>query len=426
MLSIATLQLGSAMVFSSLPSLIHVSSFFYFWARQPSYATVSPFYFFVGASAFYCYTAYIFSYFFDITYIVGVDIQFLSESLSLINLYFGTLLLCIMVFQQKINHITSFIQQNTIKSTEQNSGKIGALINIILILIYFILFFQNGGMNFVGDFTVSRSIAAEILETGKIWLLEYVILGTSISVLYQSSKSYSAYKRIPSIFVISSLFTSSSYFILQLSLGNRRELIAFLLALFACRSLAGTRFSSKSLFLGLSFFLFSLGFVAVFRDRTSSGDSLITAANALGEFIYPWFTFQYEVQSAAPPSGDPIWITAAFRFMSSLAGGVPYLSGAQLFAMEVGYASDYSMGYAYTPLTEAYRALGVTGAILAGPTILLTLFFAMKLPGKSAFFVILTALALDMNRSEFFSSALQFAIVNFGFYLAMVRIPRIR
>jgi hypothetical protein len=149
-------------------------------------------------------------------------------------------------------------------------------------------------------------------------------------------------------------------------------------------------------------------------------------ANALGEFIYPWFTFQFEVQSDAPPSGDPIWITAALRYMSSLVGGDPYLSAAQLFAMKVHQASDYAMGYAYTPLTEAYSAFGVAGAILAGPAILLTLFVAMKLPGKAAFFVILSALALDINRSEFFSMVIQFLIVSFGFYLAMLRPIQIR
>lgn len=414
-------NLGSSFAVPAVIAMVHVLSFYGFWFGRPADFVISPFYLFCGASAFYCYTAYIFALFFDLGHIVGVNSGFLPNSLTIINIYFGSIVSCVLMFHGHFENAIRSVRHDVKISTFYHKGFVGASLNIFIIFSYFAIFVQSGGVAFIGDFSISRSLAAETLNIGKVWLLKYLILGTSISVIFHITRNHFIERRNPSsIMVISSLVTIL-YFLLQLSLGNRREFISIVLAALASISVAGGRIRRRYIVFALSVLFAFLGSVAVLRDTSSGGDYLIASANAVGEFIYPWFTFQFEVQSGDRPTGDPVWITSGMRYVASVMNGTPYFSAAQLFAMNVHYASDYAMGYAYTPVTEAYKALGVPGAIIAGPAILLTILLSLKSPGRFAFFMILSAEALDINRSEFFSMLIQFLIVTLGFYLGMIR-----
>ena len=287
----------------------------------------------------------------------------------------------------------------------------------LFFLIIYAYNYINTGVLFLIS-TESRLIITVAFESGKMWLIQYLMTGVSIAFIYEY---FFSNKRKNFQFYIG-IFSISFFWILYASLGSRRGLLSVVIALTFCYlARKGRRFGSRAIFCFIGICLL-FGFIAVIRQNTSDSTEenalAIQLSNIFGEFIYPTFTLIDSIQYQLQPSFEFTWISNLFYFFSSVIRGEPFLFLAHSFAINVASPNSEVLGYAYLPITEGYNNFGFIGSLISTSVLLSSvIILAILFQSYSWVYLILIALSLDINRSEFASMLIQFLIVVLGFLL---------
>ncbi len=285
----------------------------------------------------------------------------------------------------------------------------------LLVVVYAANFLRSDVLSLLGS--GNRFALTLEFETGKMWLVQYLVTGATIAFIYQ----YVARQLVRSSTYYLGLISILSFWFMYLILGNRRGLIAVILASTICFIARRPRAHQVIAILLLTFM--ASGAIGVLRqgDVGTLGDEawLIALTNFLGEFIYPGYTLVETIDQGRPATLDFTWISMFYKFFVAQLSGDPFTFLAHKFAVDaVPLGSDTVMGFAYLPITEAYQAFGNFGASLSGVALFTSvLSLAYIFRARAWVYLILFSLVLDMNRSEFAAMALQFSIVLFGFQL---------
>lgn len=374
---------------------------------------INPFQMYAAGACLYAYTPYIFAYFFDINYLIGVDASHLARSLSIINIYISIVILFLDVLNGRINQIDRAAREAASLSLVKPNYLLGMIASIYFIYVYA----SSGVFYLIGAEDSSRFVITETIETGKIWFIQYVMTGVTIAFLFSKIKinaPMSRWEIFPLILIL-------IYWLLQLSIGNRRGFLTVLLAALAIYLIRGGR--PKLFYACIFLFMVLGGFLGILRVVSGESSTILIASSFLGEFIYPWFTFQHQVQLNAEPTFEPTWISAPIEYAASKLIGSAYKSPAQLFAIDLHQGADFAMGYAYMPISEMYKSTGIIGAACTGGFVILTMIIMMSHKKKTPIlYVILFSLCLDINRTDFFSMAMQFAIIYISIASVKLRI----
>lgn len=284
----------------------------------------------------------------------------------------------------------------------------------LLVIVYAVNYLGSGVLDLVAS--GNRFEIIQAFETGKMWLIQYLMTGVTIAFIYQhfkrpTSHRFSFYLGLASVLL---------FWAMYLSLGNRRGLLTVVLAAVVCfvaRSANGKR---AMVMLLLTFV--AAGLIGLLRQDVSAVAPdqafLIGISNFLGEFIYPGFTLVHTVELGKPATFEFTWLSMLYDFISAKLQGQPFAFHAHRFALEVAPPEGDIMGFAYLPITEAFQNFGAIGAAVSGIALLASmLFFAWVLRSEGWIYLILLSLTLDINRSEFVAMVIQFFMITGGFLL---------
>jgi hypothetical protein len=283
----------------------------------------------------------------------------------------------------------------------------------LLVVIYAANFLRGDVVALLGS--GNRFALSLEFETGKMWLIQYLVTGATIAFIYE----HAARRVAQNSNFYYGLTIIGSFWVMYLALGNRRGLITVILATAVCliaRNLRGRRIITLLL---LTFVVGGLIGVVRQGDIAALGDEpgLIGLTNFFGEFIYPGYTLVETIDKGRQPTLEFTWLSVFYKLMAAQLSGEPFNFLAHQFAIDaVPAGSDTVMGFAYLPITEAFQAFGAAGAALSGAAVLSSVLLLAYASRKRAWiYLILFSLALDINRSEFGAMVIQFSIVLIGF-----------
>jgi len=291
----------------------------------------------------------------------------------------------------------------------------------LLVAVYAANFLQGDVLSLLGS--GNRFELTQAFESGKMWLVQYLVTGASVAFIYEHvgrriARNAGYYLGLVSVV---------AFWLMYLSLGNRRGLITVILAAAIC-FIARKRQANRVIAILLLTFVAG-GAIGVLRQDSSvsvdAESALIGLTNFLGEFIYPGYTLVQTMEQNRPPTFEFTWISMLYQLVAAQLSGAPFAFLAHQFAIDTApQGSDTVMGFAYLPITEAYKNFGTTGAAVSGAAMLVSVVALASAFRRWAWvYLLLFSLTLDMNRSEFAAMVIQFAIVAIGFQLT--RRPRL-
>lgn len=285
----------------------------------------------------------------------------------------------------------------------------------LLVAIYASNFLRGDVLSLLGS--GNRFALTLQFETGKMWLVQYLVTGATIAFIYQ----YGARRIARNASYYLGLYSIASFWLMYLSLGNRRGLITVILATIVCYIARRPRGNKIIAILLLTFVIG--GAIGVLRQGNTEtlGDEtgLVGLTNFFGEFIYPGYTLVETINQGRQPTMEFTWLSMLYKFVTAQLSGEPFAFLAHQFAIDAApTGSDAVMGFAYLPVTEAFQAFGTVGAAFSGAALLtsvILLAYACRM--RPWVYLTLLSLALDMNRSEFAAMFIQFSIIVVGFQL---------
>lgn len=234
---------------------------------------------------------------------------------------------------------------------------------VLLILIIYKSFFLYSENLLFNPSALKDKLRFELFEVSQLWVVSgYLISGIFLYTIYY----YRSFRKKELIVAI--LFFSY-YLIALISIGNRREIIIILIGVFwvwVNKSQKKFRFLSLlSLLIGIFIFLV----ISNFRVSNIDDMSLsVFIANALSsnEFVYPFYTLSFSVQSwldnaFSPLFGLSIFVYPILIFIPRVIFPMKPNSLAMDFVMD---NFGGGMGYAYSPVTEAFVNFGLLGPFI--------------------------------------------------------------
>jgi oligosaccharide repeat unit polymerase len=200
------------------------------------------------------------------------------------------------------------------------------------------------------------------------------------------------------------------YCLSAIYIGNRREVVGIVVCAIAMHEIvARTRFSVVSQVALLACFVGGIGWGYVrssdvmnstFSDRSSLWES-IGAGVALNEFSVPIQTLLFELER---PDHQKLYGTSYLRLPVYLIPRSVWpekpVSLSTEFLMDLAGTLDFQ-GFAYTPMTEAFRNFGYVGFFIV--PLLLGIFlelFVWRAKNFFASYAVATALVIDFGRGE--------------------------
>jgi len=284
----------------------------------------------------------------------------------------------------------------------------------LLTIVYGANYVNSGVLYLVASgnrFEITRAF-----ESGKMWFIQYLMTGVTIAFIYQHLLKPKA--RNKDYFL--GLASVVLFWMMCLSLGNRRGLLTVIFAAVVCFVARSSNGKRPMMMLLITFC--AAGLIGILRQDASSVSAdqafLVGLSNFLGEFIYPSFTLVRTVELAAPASFEFTWLSLLYDFISAQLLGQPFTFLAHRFALDSTLPGTEVMGFAYLPITEAYQNFGAIGAALSGAVMLTTVLFLSWICRNRAWvYLMLLSLTLDMNRSEFAAMVVQSSIVVSGFLM---------
>lgn len=308
------------------------------------------------------------------------------------------------------------VHRIAIQRIAEASGKKQFHVAALLVIIYGVNYINSGVLGLIGS--GNRFEILQTFETGKMWLIQYLMTGVTIAFIYQYFKKSKAHQ----FSFYYGLASVVMFWAMYLSLGNRRGVLTIILAAVICYvSRSATR---KRAIVMLSLVFIVSGCIGILRQDTSAVDSdqkfLIGISNFFGEFIYPGYTLVHTVELDKAATFEFTWLSMGYDFISAQLQGLPFTFYAHRFALDVAPSEDNIMGFAYLPITEAFQNFGAIGAAFSGVALLSSiLFIAWFFRDKGWVYLLLLSLTLDINRSEFVAMLIQFVMIAGGFLLTI-------
>lgn len=237
---------------------------------------------------------------------------------------------------------------------------------LILLIIYKTYFFYSIGFLFNPSKLIGGS-RFDIFEN-------YGQVDVVIGLLIISGFLYFVYnyKKISKIKVIIVFVLLIYYILLQLSVGNRRDFLPIILGIYwIVVMIKNIKFGILG-FIGILLIVFGFNYLSTIRsnlsgDTSKSSDFMITMTS--NEFVYPFYTLSLEVDDYLKNNnyefklGESYIVYPILTFVPREIYPEKPISLANSFIKKF-YGSRHLMGFAYTPVSEAFINFGVMGPFL--------------------------------------------------------------
>lgn len=298
--------------------------------------------------------------------------------------------------------------------------------NIIVPFIFALtsaLFFlyQAKDVLFTDGEKLSRLEITELVgHTG--WYLKYFIIAYGWVLALYIYRNYSSMKFVT---VMLLLMPVVLYFFYQQAVGGRRELVFIMLFFVAVYIIHVSGVFRFYFYFSVFSILLLLIFAGTIRDFGGS-DLIKIATDSLGEFLFPISTFQvYFNEEDATIRGGLTYLYSFTNFVPKAIFESKPVPLATEFALKVaGPDQDYILGYAITPITEAFLNFGLM-AFIALPVLLSLISIFLDVYSRYFVFLplILFSQMLNFQRSDLSSTAFEIISVSviFIFYFLLMR-----
>lgn len=306
------------------------------------------------------------------------------------------------------------MHQSAMRRIAAQSGERQYFVATVLVAVYAVNYVSSDVLYLLtaGDrFEITR-----VFETGKMWVVQYLMTGATIAFIYQHFKQ--PQERDASFYI--ALISVILFWVMYISMGNRRGILTVILAGAVCFIARSKNWRRIAAALVLVFM--AAGTIGVLRLDTSNAppDQALTLllGNSIGEFIYPGYTLVKSIELGRPLSVGFTWLSMPFEFITAQLFAQSFTFLGQSFALAEAPAGGDVMGFAYMPITESYQNLGALGTTFSGAVLLTSVLgLAWIFRCKPWLYVLLFSLVLDMNRSEFSAMLFEFLIISAGFLL---------
>ncbi len=293
--------------------------------------------------------------------------------------------------------------------------------NILFLILIFFLTFQlfhmlSAGITVFkfGDDMSSRTDVGNAMN--QLWVVLSFLIISLFDYLIFNYKGLSRQKRL---FLI---ITFILYVLFQASIGNRREFAGIVFFLL-CFYLIKKRSTLKPKYLIIILVLFSAAFyLSTLRDENTrhlKGDKAIELMLASNEFIYPMQTTYFIMRDNWDLRYGSTYVLLPFQVIipREIYPDKPSTLGAEFVSKTFG---NGSMGYAYTPVSEAYLNFGAIGPFVM--FFLFSLFFNWIIKKQQQkfkfYYFVLYGLIFDFCRGDVASIVYAFLCIYFvGFNL---------
>lgn len=285
------------------------------------------------------------------------------------------------------------------------------ILALFMLLSYFGNFINVGGLNLLSS-NISRLDATILFNEGQYWLIKYFFICYSgyslISIINKKGfiKKYNFFNllRLVNIF---------SFWGISILIGNRRELVylILLLMLFLFTNnnyIIKFRHKIISVLSGIILLLYGYFRNILFSKEAINIDELILAS--FGDFFFPIQTLYHYIASPIEMKlGTTYFNIFGMVIPSSIWPDKPE-SLARQFVIDAGS----SIGYAYTPMTEAFINFSYL-SILILPLIVFLFFILVRSFSRfePLLYVVTYMQIVNFNRGEFSSSLLEILIMYF-------------
>lgn len=236
-------------------------------------------------------------------------------------------------------------------------------------------------------------------------------LGTQLWVVAQFALSgvtmfmFAGWSRLSRPARILLVVTVVAYVLIQLSFGNRREFLpmaVFVAGLVAIRRRSVIRLGTVVLgFIGFSFFLLVALVRQIVQHPSLAAQGPLKLLLETNEFVTPIQTLIYYVTANRPLKLGWTYFYAPVLFIPrALWAGKPESLSLEFLRDAFGYTM--LMGYAYTPVTEAFINFGWVGPFLALSIVsLLMVKLVRDADVRPGLYLIAFAMVVDFNRGDF-------------------------
>jgi hypothetical protein len=266
---------------------------------------------------------------------------------------------------------------------------------IVAVFLWVVAYGSTRGLRFTG--TIDRSQMFWIYS--QVWVVSMMVMnGFAMYVFAGWSKlTRNARWLIGTTIVL--------FVLMHISLGNRRDflpMVLFLIGLAASRRRATIRLSTVGWGL-LAFTL--LTFLGVIRQVIASPLLLLSDPVELlitqNEFVTPIQTLMYYVSADHAPQYGWTYIAAPALFIPrAFWPGKPESISVQF--MRDAFGTTAMMGYAYTPVTEAYLNFGYLGPFMVFSLLAIGMVWIVKNAGRHpGLYFLCFGMVLDFNRGNF-------------------------
>ena len=263
-------------------------------------------------------------------------------------------------------------------------------------LFYLYQVYKLGGFGLILSRSISRAqLIATFNSIPLFSYAKYAFIAYSVFALFSLLNN----KRLGSNRLVAfiRLAVVAVFWFTELSIGDRRGLAYILMALLLYVGSSEGGISKKTVVTGMAglvIVLIIMGGISVLRDANSVLSQEIAIRNAFGEFVLPIITLYFYIsQDSLPLLFGLSYITSPLALIPRSMLPDKQLSLANQFMVDY----DPTMGYGYSPFTEAYRNFGDAGFLIAGIAIA----------------ILMCALAANKNRFPFLYLSVTMELINF-------------
>jgi oligosaccharide repeat unit polymerase len=334
---------------------------------------------------------------------------YLSQPTRLATILYSSAIVGLLIgvlFNKKYPSSTTYINMNA------NIKWYSQLFILLIIFVLIITKVISAGFDYKRFFNIG---SGERHTVTQFWVVtSYIITGLYLFCIYY----WKSFKKSYFIIIMLSLLF---YILLQLSIGNRRDFISIALGIFAVYSFSNKkRYTLFSLLTLLSCIIFMMFFSSIRAGYDSLEDIYLDSLTS-NEFTYPFYTLSISIENNYND-----WLYGFSIFIMPFAFFVPRViweekvnSLASEFVL-VNFGKD-SMGYAFTPVTEAYMNFGILGPFIffffIGYLLISPMVSIKRNNLISIFSFLFFSLTLDFCRGEVSSFLYQLFFVSLPFII---------
>lgn len=286
----------------------------------------------------------------------------------------------------------------------------------MVMAIYYIINIYDSGLLNLAFSGIDRFQLIEILENTNHthWIFTYCLIAYSC-VIYTLAFNKLRFNNSKSRIIIVRIIIISIFWIINMLLGNRRDISYILLYLLFYYIVTREKKLSflKLVFVILSGLTFSMiGYLRSTGFSFSNGSIDNIVNNSLGEFFVPINIFYYYLSNKI----QLLYGASYFSFIQFVIPRAMWVD--KPLSLAVNFANNFGgiMGYGFNPIAEGYINFGFMFIFIL-PIIIILLIKGIEALSKKYIPVYIFAYmqVMNFNRSEFSSSLIEFVIIYLTF-----------